>query len=138
MNADSRSGNAPGFRLSSLNKLVDTKSADNSMTLLHFVASIAESKLKDALTLTDELADCEGPTKRTRRSHRVQCGPAGCPLTIGRHALALRARRAVTYTAVQADIFEVKNGVKFVENELKNHTNSPPGDNFKPVMTISA
>jgi len=71
MNADSRSGNAPGFRLSSLNKLVDTKSADNSMTLLHFVASVAESKLKDVLTVTDELADCEGPTKRTRCAQRT-------------------------------------------------------------------
>jgi hypothetical protein len=46
---------------------------------------------------------------------------------------------AVTYTAVQADVADLRNGVAFIENELKNYAGDPkPGDNFKSVMTISA
>ena len=38
MNKGAR-GNSPGFKLSSLSKLRDTKSADGQMTLLHFLVS---------------------------------------------------------------------------------------------------
>ena len=44
----------------------------------------------------------------------------------------------MTYSAIMADAAELRNGVTFIENELKNHQDGKPGDNFKSVMTISA
>ena len=47
MNRGNR-GNAYGFKLSSLNKVIDTKSsADKDMTLLHYVVKTLESKVRD-------------------------------------------------------------------------------------------
>ena len=65
MNADGQRGGAPGFRISSVNKLTDTKSADNQMTLLHYIVQLVEAKVPEALNLKQQLADCEGPCKRT-------------------------------------------------------------------------
>ena len=45
MNRGNR-GNAYGFKLSSLNKVIDTKSsADKDMTLLHYVGKTLETKV---------------------------------------------------------------------------------------------
>ena len=54
------------------------------------------------------------------------------------HGCGVRGCLAVTYSAVQTDVNELKNGVNYVENELKSHADPKPGDNFKSVMTISA
>jgi len=44
-------GNASGFRVASLNKIIDTKSSVNRRTtLLHYLASLAENKV--GLTLS--------------------------------------------------------------------------------------
>jgi hypothetical protein len=76
MNADGRNGGAPGFRIASVAKLTDTKSADNQMTLLHFIAQTVAAKIPEAVTLKEQLADCEAPCKRTnikRRTHAHRC-----------------------------------------------------------------
>ena len=57
MNADGQRGGAPGFRISSVNKLTDTKSADNQMTLLHYIVQLVEAKVPEALNLKQQLAD---------------------------------------------------------------------------------
>ncbi|KAK9760293.1 hypothetical protein K7432_015848 [Basidiobolus ranarum] len=48
-------GNASGFKVSSVNRLADTKTIDNKSTLLHFLIGITESKLPDLLKVVDEL-----------------------------------------------------------------------------------
>lgn len=55
MNRGNR-GNAYGFKLGSLNRVIDTKSsADKDMTLLHYVIKTLESQFQDVLTLESEL-----------------------------------------------------------------------------------
>ncbi|KNE63115.1 hypothetical protein AMAG_08280 [Allomyces macrogynus ATCC 38327] len=50
-------GNAYGFRINSINKLVDTKSADNKRTLLHFLVETVTNKVPNLLAFTDDLKD---------------------------------------------------------------------------------
>ena len=46
MNKGSRA-NASGFKVSSLNKIIDTKSSsDKRVTLLHFIISVLEKKVR--------------------------------------------------------------------------------------------
>ncbi|KAJ1922239.1 hypothetical protein H4219_000101 [Mycoemilia scoparia] len=55
MNGSGFRGGAYGFRIASLNKLMDTKAHDNKTTLLHFVASVVEERFGQALGFLDEL-----------------------------------------------------------------------------------
>lgn len=48
-------GNAVGFRISSLNRLTDTKSTSKNTTLLHYLVDVLESKFKDVLKLVEDL-----------------------------------------------------------------------------------
>ncbi|XP_027253856.1 protein diaphanous homolog 1 isoform X3 [Cricetulus griseus] len=59
MNAGSRNAGAFGFNISFLCKLRDTKSADQKMTLLHFLAELCENDYPDVLKFPDELAHVE-------------------------------------------------------------------------------
>ncbi|BFZ15249.1 hypothetical protein BsWGS_18289 [Bradybaena similaris] len=57
INKGSNVGDAVGFRISSLNKLVLTKSNDPKMSLLHVLVEEAEAKDKNALEFVDEMQD---------------------------------------------------------------------------------
>ncbi|XP_054367786.1 protein diaphanous homolog 1 isoform X1 [Mirounga angustirostris] len=59
MNAGSRNAGAFGFNISFLCKLRDTKSTDQKMTLLHFLAEWCENDYPDVLKFPDELAHVE-------------------------------------------------------------------------------
>lgn len=59
MNAGSRNAGAFGFSISFLCKLRDTKSTDQKMTLLHFLAELCETDYPDVLKFPDELAHVE-------------------------------------------------------------------------------
>ncbi|KAM4875314.1 protein diaphanous homolog 1 [Thomomys bottae] len=59
MNAGSRNAGAFGFNISFLCKLRDTKSADQKMTLLHFLAELCENDYPEVLKFPDELAHVE-------------------------------------------------------------------------------
>ncbi|KAG0019125.1 hypothetical protein BGZ82_000238 [Podila clonocystis] len=59
MNGASHNGGAFGFKIASINKLVDTKASNGpNTTLLHFLANIAENTLPDILQYQDEVAAC--------------------------------------------------------------------------------
>ena len=47
-------GGAYGFKITSLNKLADTKSFDNQTTLLHFLAKLVKTKYPEALGFINE------------------------------------------------------------------------------------
>lgn len=56
MNRGAR-GNASGFKLGSLNRIIDTKSSSNSkITLLHYLITVLERKYPEVLKLEEELA----------------------------------------------------------------------------------
>uniref|UniRef100_A0A9J7X3T2 Diaphanous-related formin 3 n=2 Tax=Cyprinus carpio TaxID=7962 RepID=A0A9J7X3T2_CYPCA len=55
MNAGSRNAQSFGFNLSSLCKLKDTKSADQTSTLLHFLVEICEEKFPEVLKFVEDL-----------------------------------------------------------------------------------
>ncbi|XP_074866008.1 protein diaphanous homolog 1 isoform X2 [Carettochelys insculpta] len=59
MNAGSRNAGAFGFHISFLCKLRDTKSADQKLTLLHFLAEQCEQKYPDIIKFPDELIHVE-------------------------------------------------------------------------------
>ncbi|XP_067588173.1 protein diaphanous homolog 1 [Pseudorca crassidens] len=59
MNAGSRNAGAFGFNISFLCKLRDTKSTDQKMTLLHFLAELCENNYPEVLKFPDELAHVE-------------------------------------------------------------------------------
>jgi len=63
MNGTGRSGGALGFKLSAINRLVDTKSANNKLTLLHFIVDTIETKFPEVLNFTDELSDVDAASK---------------------------------------------------------------------------
>ncbi|KAF9102025.1 hypothetical protein BGX29_005014 [Mortierella sp. GBA35] len=59
MNGASHNGGAFGFKIASINKLVDTKASNApNMTLLHFLTSITETTLPDVLNHQQEIAAC--------------------------------------------------------------------------------
>uniref|UniRef100_A0A8C1W045 Diaphanous-related formin 3 n=1 Tax=Cyprinus carpio TaxID=7962 RepID=A0A8C1W045_CYPCA len=55
MNAGSRNAQSFGFNLNSLCKLKDTKSADQTSTLLHFLVEICEEKFPEVLKFVEDL-----------------------------------------------------------------------------------
>ncbi|KAK0045993.1 inverted formin-2-like isoform X1, partial [Biomphalaria pfeifferi] len=57
INKGSNAGDAVGFKICSLNKLILTKSNDPKLSLLHVLVQEAEAKDKDALAFTDDLLD---------------------------------------------------------------------------------
>ncbi|KAL0164400.1 hypothetical protein M9458_040153, partial [Cirrhinus mrigala] len=49
-------GNAYGFKISSLNKIADTKSSiDKNITLLHYLITILEKKYSKVMLFSEEL-----------------------------------------------------------------------------------
>ncbi|KAG0022340.1 Dishevelled associated activator of morphogenesis 2 [Entomortierella chlamydospora] len=59
MNGSGHNGGAFGFKIASINKLVDTKaSSAPNMTLLHFLTNITESTLPDLLKYQEEISPC--------------------------------------------------------------------------------
>ncbi|CAG5043697.1 unnamed protein product [Parnassius apollo] len=63
MNRGAR-GNASGFRLTSLNKLADTKSSvTRNTTLLHFLVELLETQFKDVLLLEEDLPHVRAAAK---------------------------------------------------------------------------
>ncbi|CAG2197982.1 Inverted formin-2 [Mytilus edulis] len=55
LNAGGYAGNAVGFKINSLNKLMDTRANKPRVTLLHFMVAEATKENKDALVFADEM-----------------------------------------------------------------------------------
>jgi hypothetical protein len=53
----SYAGNAAGFKLNTLPKLLDTRANKPRMTFLHFVVQVAETNNRDALTFIKDLSN---------------------------------------------------------------------------------
>jgi hypothetical protein len=53
----SYAGNAAGFKLNTLPKLLDTRANKPRMTFLHFVVQVAEASNKNAVAFTKDLSN---------------------------------------------------------------------------------
>ncbi|XP_062253668.1 disheveled-associated activator of morphogenesis 1 isoform X1 [Platichthys flesus] len=101
-------GNAYGFKVSSLNKLADTKSSiDKNITLLHYMITVLEKKYLGVVTFGDELQNVPEAAK-------------------------------VNMTELEKDIGNLRSGLKSVEAELQYQqaqSSHSPADKFVPVVS---
>ncbi|CAH0560759.1 unnamed protein product [Brassicogethes aeneus] len=105
MNRGAR-GNASGFRLTSLNRLTDTKSSANKgTTLLHYLIQILEKKFKDIMRLEEDIP-------HVRDASKVSLGE------------------------LNKDMAHLRAGLKDVAKEIEFHRTQSPiaNDKFVPVM----
>ncbi|NXL50904.1 DAAM1 protein, partial [Podilymbus podiceps] len=100
-------GNAFGFKISSLNKIADTKSSiDKNITLLHYLITIVEKKYPKVLRLHEELRDIPQAAK-------------------------------VNMTELEKEINTLRSGLRAVETELDFQKSQvqQPGDKFVSVVS---
>uniref|UniRef100_A0A3Q3AYT7 Dishevelled associated activator of morphogenesis 1b n=1 Tax=Kryptolebias marmoratus TaxID=37003 RepID=A0A3Q3AYT7_KRYMA len=100
-------GNAYGFKVSSLNKIADTKSSiDKNITLLHYLITILEKKYPKVLTFQNDLQSISEAAK-------------------------------VNMTELEKDIGNLRSGLKSVESELDYQKKRPQelGDKFVSVVS---
>ncbi|EMP24504.1 Disheveled-associated activator of morphogenesis 2, partial [Chelonia mydas] len=100
-------GNAYGFKVSSLNKIADTKSSiDRNITLLHYLIMIFEKKYTDILDMQSELQHLPEAAK-------------------------------VNLMELEKEVNNIKTGLKAVEVELdyQKRRMREAGDRFVPVMS---
>nr|XP_023681253.1 disheveled-associated activator of morphogenesis 1 isoform X1 [Paramormyrops kingsleyae] len=100
-------GNAYGFKVSSLNKIADTKSSiDKNITLLHYLITILEDKYPKVLQFQEDLQNVPEAAK-------------------------------VNMTELEKEIGNLRSGLKNVENELEFQKSRPQvtGDKFVSVVS---
>ncbi|NWZ78988.1 DAAM2 protein, partial [Poecile atricapillus] len=100
-------GSAYGFKVSSLNKIVDTKSSiDRNITLLHYLIMIFEKNYPDILDIQSELQHLPEAAK-------------------------------VNLVELEKEVNNIKTGLKAVETELdyQKRRMQESGDRFVPVMS---
>nr|XP_046268384.1 disheveled-associated activator of morphogenesis 1 [Scatophagus argus] len=101
-------GNAYGFKVSSLNKIADTKSSiDKNVTLLHYIITVLEKKFPKLVTFSEELQNVPEAAK-------------------------------VNMMELEKDIGNLRSGLKSVDAELQyQQTQSSQGAKDKFVSVVS-
>ncbi|XP_072555514.1 disheveled-associated activator of morphogenesis 2 isoform X1 [Paramormyrops kingsleyae] len=100
-------GNAYGFKVSSLNKIADTKSSiDRNITMLHYLIMIFEKHYPDILHIQQDLQSIPGAAK-------------------------------VNLAELEKEVYSIKSGLKALEAELQYQQRRPRdhGDKFVPVVS---
>ncbi|XP_061116846.1 disheveled-associated activator of morphogenesis 2 isoform X2 [Conger conger] len=100
-------GNASGFKVSSLNKIADTKSSiDRNITMLHYLIMIFEKNYPDILRIQEDL-----------------------------HSVPEAAK--VNLSELEKEVFNIKSGLKALEAELQYQQSRTRerGDKFVPVVS---
>jgi hypothetical protein len=59
LNGAGNNGGCYGFRINSLNKMMDVKTTDNKMTLIHYLYDLISKKHKEVLGVLTELSCCQ-------------------------------------------------------------------------------
>lgn len=65
-------GNAAGMKISSLHKLTDIRSNKPGLTMLHYVASLAEKSNSELLTIPDDLSILEEASKTSLENLQIE------------------------------------------------------------------
>ncbi|XP_037803931.1 disheveled-associated activator of morphogenesis 2-like [Penaeus monodon] len=106
MNKGARGG-AYGFRVSSLNKLTDTKASSNrAITLLHYMIRVCEKQWRDVVRLDEDFPSVKEAAK-------------------------------VNITELERETSSLRSGLEFIEREVAWHRGqgtTPPGDRFRLAM----
>ncbi|XP_067311054.1 disheveled-associated activator of morphogenesis 2 isoform X1 [Pseudorasbora parva] len=100
-------GNAYGFKVSSLNKIVDTKSSiDRNITMLHYLIMIFEKNYPDILNIQQDL-------------------------------LSVPEAAKVNLAELEKEVFSIRSGLKALEAELRYQQSQAcdRGDKFVPVVS---
>ncbi|KAM9466004.1 disheveled-associated activator of morphogenesis 2 isoform 3-T5 [Clarias gariepinus] len=100
-------GNAYGFKVSSLNKIVDTKSSiDRNITMLHYLIMIFEKHYSDTLNVQQDL-------------------------------LSVPEAAKVNLAELEKEVYSIKSGLKALEAELQYQQSRPHDrwDKFIPVVS---
>uniref|UniRef100_A0A672TBF2 Dishevelled associated activator of morphosis 2 n=1 Tax=Sinocyclocheilus grahami TaxID=75366 RepID=A0A672TBF2_SINGR len=100
-------GNAYGFKVSSLNKIIDTKSSiDRNITMLHYLIMIFEKNYPDILNIQQDLATVPEAAK-------------------------------VNLAELEKEVFVIRSGLKALEAELRYQQSRAcdRGDKFVPVVS---
>ncbi|XP_016091526.1 disheveled-associated activator of morphogenesis 2-like isoform X1 [Sinocyclocheilus grahami] len=100
-------GNAYGFKVSSLNKIIDTKSSiDRNITMLHYLIMIFEKNYPDILNIQQDLASIPEAAK-------------------------------VNLAELEKEVFIIRSGLKALEAELRYQQSRACdwGDKFVPVVS---
>ena len=58
LNGTGNAGGCYGFRINSLNKMMDVKSSDGKMSLIHYLYDLVSKKHKELLAINNELSAC--------------------------------------------------------------------------------
>ncbi|NXW11803.1 FMNL3 protein, partial [Fregetta grallaria] len=118
MNSSKR-GAVYGFKLQSLDLLLDTKSTDRKMTLLHFIALTVREKYPELATFWQELHFVEKAAAGVPRPHTPGSPSPGAvgPLT---HPCV----PAVSLENVLLDVKELGRGMELLRRECGLHENS--------------
>ncbi|KAK9720522.1 hypothetical protein K7432_004102 [Basidiobolus ranarum] len=72
MNGTGFRGGAYGFKINSINKLIDTKDKENQYTLLHFLVNLIETKFPDIAKFQSELKDIGGACRISFQEMRIE------------------------------------------------------------------
>ncbi|UYV74721.1 DAAM2 [Cordylochernes scorpioides] len=115
-------GNAFGFRISSLNRISDTRSSINRhVTLLHYLLELIEKKFKDVLKLESDLPS-------VRKATKVSMAELESEISSLRSGLQEIQRDNMTFN-------RSKDGVYVQELEhYRSHASPHAGDQYVPVM----
>uniref|UniRef100_A0A8C1R5U4 Dishevelled associated activator of morphogenesis 2 n=1 Tax=Cyprinus carpio TaxID=7962 RepID=A0A8C1R5U4_CYPCA len=100
-------GNAYGFKVSSLNKIIDTKSSiDRNITMLHYLIMLFEKNYPDILNIQQDLATVPEAAK-------------------------------VNLAELEKEVFGIRSGLKALEAELRYQQSRAcdRGDKFVPVVS---
>ncbi|XP_066602802.1 disheveled-associated activator of morphogenesis 1 isoform X2 [Prorops nasuta] len=107
VNRGNARGNACGFRLASLNRLVDTKSScSKGTTLLHYLVQVLESRFREVLDIEEDMPH-------------------------------VRTAARVSMADLQKEVANLKNGLQDVQREIEFHRGQAQvlqGDMFLPAM----
>ncbi|KAJ2881375.1 hypothetical protein FB639_002629, partial [Coemansia asiatica] len=89
MNGSGFRGGAFGFKIASLNRLMDTKAEDNKTTLLHFVASTVEENFPLALEFLEELKPVDSGCRVSHAEMKAEINDMRVRLTEAKRELEL-------------------------------------------------
>ncbi|KAJ2572713.1 hypothetical protein GGH95_004096, partial [Coemansia sp. RSA 1836] len=107
MNGSGFRGGAFGFRIASLNRLMDTKADDNKTTLLHFVASAVEENFPAALDFLDELKPVDSGCRVSYAEMKAEMGDMRVRLAEAKRELELlreQREKELKEVAMESDI----------------------------------
>ncbi|KAJ2713086.1 hypothetical protein H4R19_002425, partial [Coemansia spiralis] len=119
MNGSGFRGGAFGFKIASLNRLMDTKADDNKTTLLHFVATTVEECFPDALAFLDELRPVDAGCRVSYTEMKAEMGDLRVRLAEAKRELELLREQREK---------ELKESAMEPEHPVRDKGKAPHGD----------